>query len=237
MRFFDELFTELTGIERYSYHSPPANIQLLSEHYNDIFGTTTGSVVVAADYSEDLAQLLHRAKYIGDARTLDWAVPTLNEAMEYIIELDRATSRESGSIEPPTQFVLSYVPIWLNRLIERGFNQSHFLARAISKKQGILLERVAFLPWSTGHQSRRTKDDRASTGGAKFYTNTRLNGRDKTLVIIDDVISTGTTMSRLISALKSQNWEHIIVLALARNTQSSESLRGEWYIYENGLVR
>ena len=156
MGFFDNLFTELTGIERYVYSTPPCNIKILSEHYTDIFGTGTGVVVVATDYSESVAKLLHRAKYVGDTRALDWVLPTLNETMEYILELDRVNTLH----KTPTQFVLGYVPIGINRIIERGFNQSRFLAKSISNKYSIPFERLAILPWSSGHQSRRTKQDR-----------------------------------------------------------------------------
>ena len=124
MKFLNDLFTELTGIERYCYYVPFPNIQLLSEHYADIFGTMTGSVVVATDYCEGVAQLLHRAKYVGDTRALEYSIPTLNEAIEYIVELDHTKNRGLDPTEPPTQFVLGYVPIGINRFIERGFNQS-----------------------------------------------------------------------------------------------------------------
>jgi predicted amidophosphoribosyltransferase len=227
MSLLDDLFTEITGIERYQYSTPSPNIQLLSDHYAEIFGTMTGSVVVATDYSEEVARLLHRAKYVGDTRALEYALPVLNEALESILELDQDRTRALNSTEPWTQFVLWYVPIGLNRFIERGFNQSQFLAKALSKKQDIPLVRLALLAWSTGHQSRRTKFDRASTGGTKFYINTRLKGINKTLIIIDDVISTGATVWWLITALASQDWEHIIVLVLARNSQNFESLSRE----------
>jgi predicted amidophosphoribosyltransferase len=211
-----QLFTEATGIERYATHAIAPKIQVLSEHYAEIFGTTTGSVIVATDYSEHIAELLHRAKYIGDARVLIQTIPLLEETMKYIFELNGEMLAHTKN--PPTQFVLSYVPIGLNRYIHRGFNQGRFLAKILSKKYAIPLVRIAILPWSSWHQSRRTKEDRMHNKWLRFYPNPLLSGTGKVLIIIDDVISTGATLKRLVAATSAQDWEHIIVLALARNS-------------------
>jgi hypothetical protein len=100
MSLLDDLFTEITGIERYRYSTPSPNIQLLSDHYAEIFGTMTGSVVVATDYCEEVARLLHRAKYVGDTQALEYALPTLNAALESILELDQDRTRALNSTEP-----------------------------------------------------------------------------------------------------------------------------------------
>jgi hypothetical protein len=100
MSLLDDLFTEITGIERYHYSAPSPKIELLSDHYAEIFGTMTGSVVVATDYCEEVARLLHRAKYVGDTRALEYTLPALNAALESILELDQARARGPNSTEP-----------------------------------------------------------------------------------------------------------------------------------------
>jgi len=107
------------------------------------------------------------------------------------------------------------VPLFKKRLSQRGFNQSIELARALSKKTSWVMEL---------HRVQRVRDTSAQTGlDAKAR---RKNIRSafamieplpqKHVVIVDDVVTTGSTVNELSRVLKKSGVERVTVLSLAR---------------------
>ena len=107
------------------------------------------------------------------------------------------------------------VPLFKKRLRERGFNQSIELARALSKKTGwpMELQRV-----------QRIRDTNAQTGLDAKARRKNIRGAfevieplpQKHVLIIDDVVTTGSTANELSRVLKKSGVEKITVLSLAR---------------------
>lgn len=107
------------------------------------------------------------------------------------------------------------VPLYKKRLSQRGFNQSIELARALSKETGwpMELQRV-----------QRIRDTSAQTGLDAKARRKNIRGAFevveplpyKQVVIIDDVVTTGSTANELSRVLKKSGVEKITVLSLAR---------------------
>ncbi|MCK4705030.1 MAG: ComF family protein [Gammaproteobacteria bacterium] len=107
------------------------------------------------------------------------------------------------------------VPLFEKRLRERGFNQSIELARALSKKTEWPLEL---------HRVQRVRETVSQTGLDAKARRKNIRGAfevveplsQKHVVIIDDVITTGSTANELSRVLKKSGVERVTVLSLAR---------------------
>jgi len=107
------------------------------------------------------------------------------------------------------------VPLFKKRLRQRGFNQSIELARALSKKTGWPMELKAV---------ERVRDTSAQTGLDAKARRKNIRGAftvveplaQKQVLIIDDVVTTGSTVNELSRVLKKSGVERITVLSLAR---------------------
>ena len=111
--------------------------------------------------------------------------------------------------------VLVPVPLHKRRLRDRGYNQSELLAREVGKRTGIqvepdLVSRVR----NTRPQISMTsgKERRANVDGA-FECTDNVSGRR--VLLIDDVVTTGATISACGSPLKAAAAESVWALVLA----------------------
>ncbi|MDH5611974.1 MAG: ComF family protein [Gammaproteobacteria bacterium] len=107
------------------------------------------------------------------------------------------------------------VPLYKKRLRQRGFNQSIELARALSKKTGwpMDLQRVVRIRDTSAQTGLDAKARRKNIRGA-FAVVEPLP--QKHVVIVDDVVTTGSTANELSRVLKKSGVKKITVLSLAR---------------------
>ncbi len=118
------------------------------------------------------------------------------------------------------ELLLLPVPMYFFRKILRWYNQSDILAQSIAKKTGIcynnnILKRIKHTrQQSLLSQERRIENLRGAFKIKKKY----LDKIDKKIIIlVDDVISTWSTVNEISKVLK-QNWARkVIVLCLASN--------------------
>jgi ComF family protein len=105
------------------------------------------------------------------------------------------------------------VPLSKKRKRERGFNQTELLARVLSRKRGIPiflgLLKVVDTPPQVGLPLRERKKNLKDSFVCKEY----LNGNS--VVLIDDVITTGATVNECSKALLKAGAKRIFVLALS----------------------
>lgn len=107
------------------------------------------------------------------------------------------------------------VPLFKKRLRRRGFNQSIELARALSKKTGwpMELNRVVRVRETSAQIGLDAKARRKNIRGAFAVVEALAH---KHVVLIDDVVTTGSTVNELSRVLKKAGVEKITVLSLAR---------------------
>jgi ComF family protein len=115
--------------------------------------------------------------------------------------------------------ILVPIPLHWLRLVKRRYNQSAILANALSKISGQIcwadaLIRVRHTP-PQGHKS--AKDRYQNVAGA-FEINSIYQDRikDKNIVLIDDVFTTGATLDECSKILKSAGVSSVNVLTVAR---------------------
>lgn len=108
------------------------------------------------------------------------------------------------------------VPLHASRLRARGFNPAARLARAVARARGIrcapvALERIRDTPSQTG-LSRRARA-RNVAGAFRVRTARRLPRR---IWLVDDVVTTGSTLSEAARALREAGAREVIGICVAR---------------------
>jgi ComF family protein len=119
--------------------------------------------------------------------------------------------------EPGKDSVLIPVPLHRSRLWRRGFNQSAIVARELSRRLDVplsidALKRVKSTPPLKGLnmlQRRRT------VSGA-FRANPKANIRGRAVILVDDVLTTGSTADACARALKRAGAARVELVSWAR---------------------
>jgi ComF family protein len=111
------------------------------------------------------------------------------------------------------------VPLHYTRLVLRGFNQSVWLAQALSAATGtpVLvdgLKRIRRTPTQGGLSGQARRRNVAGAFAVRKRMKSKLAGRR--VVLIDDVLTTGATLSGCTRVLKAAGVARVDVLVLAR---------------------
>lgn len=107
------------------------------------------------------------------------------------------------------------MPLHPRRLKQRGFNQSHLLARPIAKLLNVSIDITSALRIrDTEHQTGKNARQRKQNIKNAFTFNNHKNYQHA--VIFDDVITTGSSVSELTLTLKQAGIKHVDVWCLAR---------------------
>ena len=110
------------------------------------------------------------------------------------------------------------VPISKKRQRERGYNQSYLLAKAIAKKTGINLEKnCLFKTKNIIEQSKLNKEDRMKNIQGVYELRNYKNLKNKKIIILDDIYTTGSTVNECCRILKEANPNKLGVLTIAKD--------------------
>lgn len=116
---------------------------------------------------------------------------------------------------PPDANVLTWIPVSKQRKWERGFDQSELLAKEISKLTGI--------PVLPGLKKKNTKRQSAAKNAEQrkenihgaFLPAVPFQLQGKSVLLIDDICTTGATLSEAVSVLNSAGVADISCLTFA----------------------
>lgn len=116
--------------------------------------------------------------------------------------------------------IITYVPLSRKRHWVRGYNQAELIAQEISKIKGIpvvqLLKKIRNNPAQSGVKSPQKR--KANVKNVYKAINLEyIKGKD--ILIIDDVITTGATISECAKMLKEQGSGEIFAASLARSKE------------------
>jgi ComF family protein len=119
--------------------------------------------------------------------------------------------------ELPTDSILVPVPLHRRRTWTRGFNQAALVANELSKRLGLraesgLLRRVRPTPPLKGMSLSQRK--RTVQGAFRVAPDADLGGR--TIVLVDDVLTTGSTSEACAKALQRAGAERVELVSWAR---------------------
>lgn len=162
-------------------------------------------LAAATDYrlNPPIQKIIRRFKF----RHSDWIGETLGQLIRpYALK-----------VLPQEDFLICPIPLGKRRRHERGFNQAEVLANIVSRDLKISLEKNAL---------QRIKETKAQTllSGLKnrelnlenaFWADSQ-KVKDRNILLIDDVTTTGATLSSASSALKSAGAKKIYALVSAK---------------------
>ena len=123
-----------------------------------------------------------------------------------------------ATFDRDAEFLLIPIPITRDRRRERGYNQSEYIAKAIMEKD--LSRTLLYAPqWfekikETQSQSHsQSRDERMKNLVGCFSADSRVEG--KYIVLIDDVVTTGSTLSEARGTLLSSGVRDVFAFTIA----------------------
>lgn len=161
------------------------------------------NTIYSAGYYSDpiLKSLIHTFKYDG---AKDLAVPLGNILLSAI---------KDKTI--PKNTIIAPIPLSYQRYCERGFNQSELLAQYISQHTKIPLIKPLRRQVHTKPQADLKRRERLHNVQNAFSIMKHQLVKDKNIILVDDVVTTGSTASECAKILKQNGAKKIIVLTLA----------------------
>jgi ComF family protein len=121
-----------------------------------------------------------------------------------------------AAVLPRTERIDAIVPVplhWRKRW-QRGFNQSELLARGIARKWGLPVVNALRRRRFTSAQAGLTNTERRKNVAAAFASLRPLEGQR--ILLIDDVLTTGSTAAACARVLRAAGAARIAVAAVAR---------------------
>ena len=168
---------------------------------------------------EGLCGLCIKGEYAFDfARSALLFTGTLREMIHHLKYSDRVSlANRLGDIlkdclerEPFTGNLIIPVPLHASRQRQRGFNQAELIASRLGRPvDKHLLRRRKDTPSQTG----LTRKQRKRNLAAAFEARREVKG---TVIVVDDVYTTGSTMNEIARTLKRAGAERVEVLTVAR---------------------
>jgi ComF family protein len=143
---------------------------------------------------------------------------TLREIIHHLKYSDRVSlAKPLGDIlknclehESFTGDLIIPVPLHRSRERQRGFNQAELIAARLGRPMATrLLRRRKDTPSQTG----LTRNQRKRNLASAFEARGEVNG---TVIVVDDVYTTGSTMNEIARTLKRAGAERVEVLTVAR---------------------
>lgn len=157
-----------------------------------------------ATYSGPVRDTLHALKYRGERR--------LREPLADALAARWHTAGRGGTL-------VTWVPVHRSRLRERGFDQAEELARAMATRLHLPVARCLEHQQRTTAQHALGQADRATNTSGAFAP---VSGAPATLqgrwvVLVDDVVTTGATLSGCAWALAEGGAAAVSAITLARD--------------------
>ena len=161
----------------------------------------------AAHFSGVARTLVHELKYHGETHL----VPDMADLLEAAVSRHYAAER--------IDFVCP-VPLHGAKRRKRGFNQAELLAGELARRLGIeMFPNAVVRTRDTPTQTHLAADERRRNVHGAFDPNPVFDGwfAERTALLVDDVMTTGSTLSEAARALRSAGAKRILALTFARD--------------------
>ena len=152
-----------------------------------------------------LRDLIHRFKYGRQYYLRRVLADFLVEAMQ-----------DARIQEYPTDYLVP-VPLHPTRLRERGFNQADALAEILSKRTRLPVLRCIERRRYTDTQTRFDRGERMQNLRNAFALRKSNDVRGKHLILLDDVLTTGSTLHECALVLRAAGAESVRAITVARS--------------------
>src|SRR5271157_3902439 len=167
------------------------------------------------EYEGGLRGLIHLLKY-------DAVLPVASVLGDMLAQTIQELLPSCVDVQP----LLVPVPLHKNKRGDRGFNQAELLARAAVKRLPQPLElaiAVLVRQRATISQVGLTREQRIENVRDAFCVRERERVRDRVVILVDDVMTTGTTLSECAGVLKKAGAEKVLAATVARAFQGASN--------------
>ena len=173
--------------------------------------------VAYGSYEDGLRELVHLLKY--------------EQVRPAAVELGRMLAEAAGGLESlwtRHPVVVVPVPLHARKLRQRGFNQSELIARHAIKQSGgmVLHSRVLKRRRETQSQIGLTRHQRRENLRGAFVVARPEEIAGREILLVDDVFTTGTTVSECARVLRRAGASKVFVATVAR-TLKADAQRAE----------
>jgi len=188
-------------IKRTNYHSMPDNA--LEQLFWGRCMVERGAAFSVYNRGSRIRKLIHDMKYKG-GRDIGYSLGKL-----YGGYLKGTPFMEGVDLFIP-------VPLHPSRLKARGYNQSDYIAKGLSEATGVAVDgTVLKRSTKTATQTRRKRYERWENVEGLFAVDSPESIVGKHVMVVDDVITTGSTMEACVNALHCCAGVRVSVVALA----------------------
>lgn len=159
-------------------------------------------VIVRGSYDcEPLAQLVQKLKYHY------WT--GVSETLETVL------SPVAGELNLSKNTVIIPVPLHARRQRERGFNQSQIIGKVIGQLTGFRMQPLVQRHRYTTPQAKLSAQERTTNIIGAFSEDTKEHW-PKSVILVDDVITTGSTIAECAAVLRQHGVQNITAVAIAK---------------------
>ena len=169
-----------------------SDCRMIEHHFDRAFS--------AVEYRDGVKSALIRYKFFGQKKGFDTLIALILTKVWKI-----------GSVD-----LILPVPLHKEKMVQRGFNQSEEIARFVAKELGVRLNTSSLLRVkNTKSQSTLLRQERLNNTKTAFesFCSSQIEG--KTLLLVDDIYTTGSTVSECARVLKKAGAEKVYVLTIA----------------------
>lgn len=169
-------------------------------HYNKI-------IILAHYKNKVISKLIKHLKFY-------WKKDIWEDFWYYLSEL----FFENEIYKNTDDYIIIFPPMWFIKKIKKWYNHSEIIAKYISKRTGIKMEKNLIIKSKqTRQQSTLNRNERLKNleNSFKIGKNKVDKIDKKTFIIVDDVISTGTTINEISKILKEKWAKKVIWLIVA----------------------
>lgn len=153
----------------------------------------------------DAKELLHSFKY--------------QAHLELARFMGRLAASKIGSFMREKDVSIDYivpVPLHWTRFLMRGFNQSNLISSVISGELDIPVGRFLKRKTATKQQAHLNRIERMKNLKHAFHVNNSTILEKRAILLVDDVMTTGSTLEAATEAVFKAGAAHVYVLTLAR---------------------
>ena len=137
--------------------------------------------------------------------------------------LGRFVAEAAGKLKLPDSLLVVPVPLWTGKRRTRGFNQAEEIARSFVRSRpgtGIQLDTTSLVRRrETASQTGLTRHQRRANVRGAFAVTRTDQVRGRTVLVIDDVMTTGTTAGECARVLLRAGAREVFVATVARATK------------------
>ena len=144
------------------------------------------------------------------------------KAKQFAPQLAQITAERLSECTDVSDFdVITYVPLHKDTLKERGFNQSELLARYLSETLGLPCEEILKKTKKNKPQHKLLKNERQKNVEGVFGCTKKKLAKGRRIIVVDDIITTGCTLSECVKVLGENGAGEIFCVTFAKSQPKS----------------